>query len=80
MIRPSVMRNILGNGEEGKANVVGLEEALKVKGAKVHIYDKKISRPGRKMGHLTVTADKLAEAAEKAYKASELISIKGINN
>ena len=80
LIRPSVMRNILGKSEEGKANVVGLEEALKVKGAKVHIYDKKIARPGRKMGHLTVTADKLVKAADKAYHASELISIKGINN
>lgn len=80
LIKPSVMRNILGSGEEGKAEVVGFESALKVKGAKVHIYDKKVARPGRKMGHLTVTADSLAEAANKAYKASELIDIKGGNN
>ena len=77
LIKPSVMRNILGSGKKGKAEVVGFESALEVKGAKVHIYNKKMARPGRKMGHLTVTADNLNEAAQKAYKASELIDIKG---
>ena len=77
LIKPSVMRNILGSGKKGKAKVVGFESALEVKGAKVHIYNKKMARPGRKMGHLTVTADNLNEAAQKAYKASELIDIKG---
>jgi len=77
LVRPSVMRNILGSGAEGKAEIVGLEPALAVEGAKVHIYQKTISRPGRKMGHLTVTADSLEIAAEKALKASQLIEIKG---
>ncbi len=77
LVRPSVMRNILGSGEEGKAQIVGLEPALAVEGVKVHIYQKTISRPGRKMGHLTVTADSLDQAAERALEASQLIEIKG---
>jgi len=77
LVRPTVMRNILGSGKEGKAEVVGLDPALAVEGVKVHIYQKTISRPGRKMGHLTVVAASLEKAAEKALKASQLIEIKG---
>ncbi|MFN2339950.1 MAG: 5-(carboxyamino)imidazole ribonucleotide synthase [Halanaerobium sp.] len=77
LVRPSVMRNILGSGEEGKAQIVGLEPALALEGVKVHIYQKTISRPGRKMGHLTVTADSLDQAAARALEASQLIEIKG---
>ncbi|MGM0415051.1 MAG: 5-(carboxyamino)imidazole ribonucleotide synthase [Bacillota bacterium] len=77
LLRPTVMRNILGSGKEGKADIIGLDQALAVKGVKVHIYQKTISRPGRKMGHLTVTADSLAKAVEQALKASQLIEIKG---
>lgn len=77
LLRPAVMRNILGSGEEGKVEIIGLEPALAVEGVKVHIYQKTISRPGRKMGHLTVTADNLEIAAERALEASQLIEIKG---
>ena len=77
LVRPAVMRNILGSGEEGAAWIVGLEPALAVEGVKVHIYQKTISRPGRKMGHLTVTAASLKIAADQALKASKLIEIKG---
>lgn len=77
LVRPAVMRNILGRGKEGKAEVIGLEPALAIKGVKVHIYQKAISRPDRKMGHLTVTADSIDKAAEKALEASQLLEIKG---
>jgi 5-(carboxyamino)imidazole ribonucleotide synthase len=77
LLRPTVMRNILGSGKEGRAEVIGLDPALAVEGVKVHIYQKTVSRPGRKMGHLTVTAASLEEAAERALKASKLIEIKG---
>ena len=77
LLRPTVMRNILGSGSEGEAEVVGLDPALSVKGVKAHIYQKTIARPGRKMGHLTVTAEDLEKAAERALKASQLIDIRG---
>ena len=77
LVRPAVMRNILGSGEEGKVEIIGLEPALAVEGVKVHIYQKAISRLGRKMGHLTVTAASLEKAAERALEASQLIEIKG---
>lgn len=77
LIRPAVMHNILGSGQSGKAQLIGLDLALALEGVKVHIYQKSISRPGRKMGHLTVTAAKLEKAAANALKASQLIEIKG---
>ena len=77
LIRPTVMRNILGTGNTGDALVIGIDKALQIKGVKTHIYDKKVTRPGRKMGHITVTADILSEAVEKALKASDLIKITG---
>jgi 5-(carboxyamino)imidazole ribonucleotide synthase len=77
LLRPSVMRNILGSGKEGKAAVQGIESALAIKGVNVHIYNKKISRPGRKMGHITATAESLESAAEKAAEAAEFIKIEG---
>lgn len=80
LLRPAVMRNILGSGKKGRARVDGLDSALKIKGAKVHIYDKKIARPERKMGHITVTADSPDIAAKRAFKASELIDIQGKSN
>ncbi len=80
LLRPAVMRNILGSGKKGRARVDGLDSALKIKGAKVHIYDKKIARPERKMGHITVTADSPDTAAKRAFKASELIDIQGKSN
>jgi len=75
LLKPIVMRNILGSDKEGKAVVLGMKKALEIPEIKVHIYGKEINRPGRKMGHLTATADNLKEATRRAFKASELIKI-----
>ena len=65
--KPSVMVNILGEkGFEGKAIYSGLEEVLKKDGVHIHLYGKKLTKPFRKMGHVTVTSNTLIEAIEKA--------------
>ena len=70
------MRNILGDGEgSGEAFVYGAEEALRIPGAKLHVYGKEIVAPKRKMGHLTVTAETLEEALERAESAAKVIKI-----
>ncbi len=78
LIRPTVMVNILGEeGHSGPAVVKGLYETMKLKGACVHIYGKAESKPKRKMGHITVTADTLSEAehiADRAYKFLKVTS------
>ncbi len=74
---PVVMRNILGTGNRGKTEVVGLADSLADSRVKVHLYGKNNSYPGRKMGHLTARADSLELASEKSRLAWEQIEIKG---
>lgn len=59
-ILPSIMINIIGaEGCSGDVYYEGLEEVLKTSNAFVHLYGKKQTKPGRKMGHVTVlSADK----------------------
>lgn len=76
LIMPTVMMNLLGEeNKKGKAVVFGADEALKIEGVKLHIYGKEMSSPKRKMGHLTVCADDVKTAVQKAEKAFSLIKI-----
>jgi 5-(carboxyamino)imidazole ribonucleotide synthase len=79
LIKPSVMRNILGTGNSGQAVVTGMEQALEIQNVKTHIYNKTIARPGRKMGHITVTDNNLNKAVDRALRASQQLKIKGKN-
>jgi 5-(carboxyamino)imidazole ribonucleotide synthase len=64
---PAVMINLLGEpGYEGKVRYDGLTECMTVEGVKVHLYGKKITKPFRKMGHVTVLAPTIEQAKEKA--------------
>jgi len=64
---PSVMLNILGSqGHEGPAIYEGLNDCLKVEGASFHLYGKKITRPFRKMGHVTILDTDIESAIDKA--------------
>jgi 5-(carboxyamino)imidazole ribonucleotide synthase len=60
------MVNLLGSkGYEGEAKYEGIAEILKMEGVYVHLYGKKITKSGRKMGHITVLADDIAELRQK---------------
>ncbi len=69
----AVMINILGE-RAGPAEPKGIEEAEEL-GAIVHLYGKKETKFGRKMGHLTVVGDTLADALSKATDARARVSI-----
>ena len=61
---PAVMLNILGGAEpDSHLRIASL--ALEVPRAQIHLYDKGAARPGRKMGHVTVTAPTLADAHKR---------------
>ena len=78
LVRPVVMRNILGEeGYKGKAIVEGADECLAIPGVTLHVYGKEESKPKRKMGHLTATALTLEEAEKNAAKAKEAVKILG---
>jgi phosphoribosylaminoimidazole carboxylase len=61
LIHPAIMLNILG-GQKPDSHLQIADEAIKVPGAKVYLYGKGDARPGRKMGHVTITARTLAKA------------------
>jgi 5-(carboxyamino)imidazole ribonucleotide synthase len=72
----SVMINILGEeGYEGAAKYMGLEEILALDGVYVHLYGKKITKPFRKMGHVTVIDEDREEAIRKARVIKETLKV-----
>lgn len=73
LIRPTVMKNIIGTVNK-KAEVKGLEEAYRYPEVKIHLYGKKDVRVGRKMGHITVTDRTIEDALFKAREAHSKIS------
>lgn len=74
MVKSAVMKNILGE-IEGSGFPKGLEKALKISGVSYHLYNKKNSRVGRKMGHITVVGDSEKINLQKANKARKMILI-----
>ena len=75
MVTPAaVMVNLLGHSA-GPGNPQGLERALAIPGAHVHAYGKAQSVAGRKMGHVTVLGNSVAEAEAAALQcAGEILS------
>ncbi len=77
---PAVMLNLLGEkGHEGPVMYEGLTESMAIEGVKIHLYGKKITKPYRKMGHVTVVSTTLEDAVEKAEKVKNLIKVKSWN-
>ena len=73
---PSVMINLLGeDGHSGPVKYMGLEESMALEGVNIHLYGKQMTRPFRKMGHVTVLSSSVEEAISKAKKVSQLIKV-----
>jgi 5-(carboxyamino)imidazole ribonucleotide synthase len=73
---PAVMINLLGEaGASGPAWVEGLDEALATDGVSVHLYGKTETRPGRKMGHITVVDSDLEAASKKAARVAGVMRV-----
>ncbi len=52
---PSAMVNLLGEeGYTGPAVYEGLDELLEIEGSNIFLYGKEITKPHRKMGHVTI--------------------------
>nr|WP_169705150.1 5-(carboxyamino)imidazole ribonucleotide synthase [Runella slithyformis] len=64
---PAAMVNLLGEeGHTGPAHYEGMEALLATHGVFPFLYGKKITKPFRKMGHITVTDSDLTRLKEKA--------------
>lgn len=72
----SVMVNLLGSENAvGEAYYEGLEDVLKIENAFVHIYGKRQTKPGRKMGHITVLSNEKTDLLHKANKIKHTLSV-----
>lgn len=74
---PAAMVNLLGeDGFQGEARYEGLEEALTKNGVHVHFYGKKLTKPFRKMGHVTITDADVQALHKKTQFIKETLKIK----
>jgi 5-(carboxyamino)imidazole ribonucleotide synthase len=76
---PCVMLNLLGDlwfrGADDREQPPDWARLLALPGVHLHLYGKVSARPGRKMGHLTVTAATAAQARAVALQAAAVLGI-----
>ncbi len=73
----SVMLNLLGEaGHTGPVHYEGFAECMAIDGVKIHLYGKKLTRPSRKMGHVTILGNSVEEARIKAEEVKKLLKVK----
>jgi 5-(carboxyamino)imidazole ribonucleotide synthase len=75
---PAVMLNLLGDlwfDAQGRERTPPWREVLALPGVHLHLYGKANARPGRKMGHVTVTATDAATARRVAQQAAALLGL-----
>lgn len=73
LLRPAVMRNLLGARDRRRVHVEGLADALADPDVRFHWYGKSSERARRKMGHLTALGDTAEEAFVRAGHACSLL-------
>ncbi|MCB7481251.1 5-(carboxyamino)imidazole ribonucleotide synthase [Christiangramia sediminis] len=71
-----IMVNLVGDQDhEGEVVYENIEKIMKMDGVTPHIYGKKITRPFRKMGHVTIVDKDLKKAREVAEKVKNSIKV-----
>lgn len=72
----AIMVNVLGEaGYEGPAVYQGIEKILKQPGVYVHLYGKALTKPFRKMGHVTIVDADRERAIEKARFVQQTLKV-----
>lgn len=78
LLKPVAMLNLLGEPDyQGTPVIEGLSDVLSIEGLYFHLYGKEITKPFRKMGHITVIDDDSDQVIAKLHKAKNLLKIKG---
>ncbi len=76
LLSPAVMTNILGiPNYSGNYSITGIDKAFAVPGMKLHLYGKRITKPQRKLGHFTITAESTQEALSRARRVRKLLRV-----
>jgi len=75
-IVPSAMVNLIGTpGFSGEAKYEGIDDILKMENVFLHLYGKKETRPGRKMGHATILSPEKSDLVFKAKTIKQKLRI-----
>lgn len=75
-IMSAAMVNLVGAEQfSGPAVYDGLEEVLKMDNVFVHIYGKKETRPGRKMGHVTILSNEKQELIHRSQVIRQVLRV-----
>lgn len=75
-VLPSAMVNMVGSDKHsGEAVYEGLEQILAMDHCFVHVYGKKETRPGRKMGHITVMHADRTELLHICHKIKHTLRV-----
>ncbi len=75
-ILPAAIVNILGTENfNGNAVYQGLEEVLSIENVFLHLYGKKQTKPGRKMGHVTILSNEKQELIHTAHKIRNTLKV-----
>lgn len=76
-IFPSSLVNLVGaENFNGPVHYEGLEEVLKMENTFVHLYGKAVTKPGRKMGHITILAKDKQELNYRAHKIKGVMKVR----
>jgi 5-(carboxyamino)imidazole ribonucleotide synthase len=80
---PAIMLNLLGDvwfDPHGNARTPDWQAVLELPGIHLHLYGKTEARPGRKMGHLTITGADVAGVKATARQAAGILGLPGIES
>jgi 5-(carboxyamino)imidazole ribonucleotide synthase len=72
----AAMVNLLGeDGFTGEAKYIGMNESLAISGVYPFLYGKKLTKPFRKMGHITVVDEDLERLKMKVKQVKETLKV-----
>ena len=75
-IIPAAIINVIGaENHTGIASYKGLEDVLKLDNVFVHLYGKKETKPGRKMGHVTILSHERQELIHTSMKIKKMLRV-----
>jgi 5-(carboxyamino)imidazole ribonucleotide synthase len=73
VVRPAAIANLLGDlwlGDKPPA----FDQALALPGVRLHLYGKRVARPGRKMGHLSAVGSTPEDAVARVMEAARRLT------
>lgn len=75
-IMPSSLVNLIGEKDySGDVVYEGIEEVLAMEDVYIHLYGKKQTKPGRKMGHVTILGSDRYDLVRKAHQVKRTLKV-----